>query len=75
MKDDIASPMLTQMPKEYDPIAVDRALRTLEIHLNNLASVGPIRVSAININNIPTSSAGLRSGDIWSDAGTLKIIP
>ena len=28
----------------------------------------------INISNIPTSSAGLSAGDIWSDSGTLKIV-
>jgi hypothetical protein len=28
----------------------------------------------INISNIPTSSNGLSSGDIWSDSGTLKIV-
>jgi hypothetical protein len=25
--------------------------------------------------NVPTSSAGLSSGEVWSDGGTLKIIP
>jgi hypothetical protein len=28
----------------------------------------------INIASIPTSSAGLSAGDIWSDSGTLKIV-
>lgn len=28
-----------------------------------------------NFANIPTASAGLASGDVWSDGGTLKIIP
>jgi hypothetical protein len=28
----------------------------------------------INISNIPTSSSGLSSGDIWNDSGTLKIV-
>lgn len=28
----------------------------------------------INLQNIPTSSAGLSSGDIWNDSGTLKIV-
>ncbi len=29
----------------------------------------------LNLATIPTSSAGLVTGDIWSDGGTLKIIP
>ena len=28
----------------------------------------------LNITTLPTSSAGLVTGDIWNDAGTLKII-
>jgi len=31
--------------------------------------------SIVNINSIPTSSAGLSSGDIWSNAGVLNIVP
>ena len=29
----------------------------------------------LNAPQMPTSSAGLVKGDIWNDAGTLKIIP
>jgi hypothetical protein len=28
----------------------------------------------LNINSLPTSSAGLSAGDVWNDAGTLKIV-
>ena len=28
----------------------------------------------INISNVPTSNTGLIAGDIWNDAGTLKIV-
>ena len=28
----------------------------------------------INISDIPTSSTGLESGEVWNDAGTLKIV-
>jgi hypothetical protein len=28
----------------------------------------------LKITNLPTSSAGLVSGDIWNDGGTLKIV-
>lgn len=31
-------------------------------------------VANLNIANIPTSSVGLSSGDVWSDGGTLKIV-
>jgi len=28
----------------------------------------------INFSSLPTSSAGLSTGDIWNDGGTLKIV-
>jgi len=74
MKDNQASPFFGQPPKEYDPQYFDRMLRALEVHLQTLHSVGPIRVDTINIANLPTSATGLRSGDIWSDSGTLKVV-
>lgn len=33
-----------------------------------------IEAPRLNLNNLPTSATGLVSGDIWNDAGTLKII-
>ncbi len=30
--------------------------------------------NTINLPNLPTSSAGLSSGDLWNDSGTLKIV-
>ena len=33
-----------------------------------------VRAGVVRITGIPTSSAGLSTGDIWSDAGTLKIV-
>ena len=33
-----------------------------------------IKEGVINIPNIPTSSAGLSSGDVWSNAGVLTIV-
>lgn len=33
-----------------------------------------VGVSKLNITGLPTSSAGLASGDVWNDGGTLKIV-
>jgi hypothetical protein len=75
MKDNQAPPFLGQSPKDYDPVFIDRAFRNLERYLKLMGSTGPIRVDAINIANIPTSSVGLRSGDLWSNAGVITIVP
>lgn len=37
-------------------------------------STGKVGITNLNIASIPTSAAGLVSGDIWSDGGTLKIV-
>jgi hypothetical protein len=34
-----------------------------------------VNKTIVNIVNLPVSSTGLSSGDIWNDANTLKIIP
>lgn|SRR5210317_1852986 len=36
---------------------------------------GGIRASTMNLQNLPTSSSGLSTGDVWNDSGTLKIVP
>jgi len=35
---------------------------------------GKIKATDINFSGLPTSSAGLDPGDVWNDAGTLKIV-
>jgi hypothetical protein len=39
-----------------------------------IGSTDTVGVSPLNVKNLPTSSAGLATGDIWNDAGTLKIV-
>src|SRR3546814_18775600 len=33
-----------------------------------------VKPTTVNISILPTSSAGLSAGDLWNDAGTLKIV-
>lgn len=35
---------------------------------------GKFTTQRLNISNLPTSTAGLVAGDIWNDAGTLKVV-
>jgi len=39
-----------------------------------IGSTDTVGVSPLNVKNLPTSSAGLATGDIWNDSGTLKIV-
>lgn len=34
-----------------------------------------VDITKIVIHNLPTSATGLETGQVWNDAGTLKIIP
>jgi hypothetical protein len=45
-----------------------------KITSNNVERMRIKSNGVINIASIPTSSAGLSAGDIWSDSGTLKIV-
>jgi hypothetical protein len=35
---------------------------------------GKIKATSINFTGLPTSAAGLETGDVWNDNGTLKIV-
>jgi hypothetical protein len=35
---------------------------------------GKATAAKLNLYNLPTSSSGLSSGDVWNDSGTLKIV-
>ncbi len=74
MNDALARSSLGSAPSEYDSRLLSNALRTIELQLDWLLSRGPIRISTLNVSDLPTSSAGLITGDVWNDAGTLKIV-
>lgn len=74
-------------PKEYNAEYMNRLVRQLDIIINRLNAVRPIRIgsdlsrqnvnypiSALTIEDVPTSSTGLPKGSVWSDNGTLKIV-
>ena len=57
--------------------AADSKLLDIKVAGATKASIdedGDAVVNQLKISNIPTSSGGLSSGDIWSDSGTLKIV-
>jgi hypothetical protein len=74
-------------PKEYSVDYMNRLVRQIEISMRRLHAGQPIRagsdlsqtitpypISALTLENIPTSPTGLPSGSVWSDGGTLKIV-
>lgn len=75
MKDNQGTPFFGNPPREYDPTFFTRMFRALELNLSSMKDVGSIRVTTINVSDLPTSTTGLRSGDVWNDTGTLKVVP
>jgi hypothetical protein len=79
------STSLPQPPKEYSQPYFSGMVRQLQNVINKIANPGPltaatdnssqVTISALTLINIPTSSTGLPSGSVWSDGGTLKIVP
>ena len=75
MKDNNGVPFIGVLPKNYDPIILGQMFRQLELYLKKIQEPGPVRVSTINVSSLPTSTTGLRSGDLWNDTGTVKVVP
>lgn len=74
-------------PRDYSKDYFDRLVRQINLAFIALNAVRPVTVgsdltsqlqgyplSGLTIVNIPTSSAGLPPGSVWSDGGTLKIV-
>ena len=82
-----ANTALPLPPKDYEQGYMGRLVRQLNFALNKLTTVVPITcgsdlstqvrgypISGLTIIDIPTSSANLPSGSVWSDGGVLKIV-
>ncbi len=69
------SPNLPLPPNQYDPQYFNMLIRSLNAYFQQAGSTTPVVFDSITLTNLPTSSVGLRSGSIWNDANTLKIVP
>ena len=83
----MSSSALPLPPSDYNQEYMNRLLKQLGFVIARLNSIRPVTVgsdlsqqnvgypiSGLTIVNIPTSSANLPSGSVWSDSGTLKIV-
>ena len=74
----IKPPVLGNPPSQYDAAYFNDMARKLRIAFEQLNVQGPLQVETLNISNLPTSTVGLKSGDIWVDTGAgnvLKVVP
>ncbi len=74
MNDNLSKSNLGAPKEEYEQRFFSHIFRTIELQFDNLLSVGPIRISTLNVSDIPTSATGLKAGDVWSNSGVLTIV-
>jgi hypothetical protein len=70
----VTPPVLQSPPEEYDREYMKHMISQLEIYIKRLNAAGKIQATTINLSQLPTSSVGLKTGDLWNDSGTVKIV-
>lgn len=70
----VQQPILARVPNEYDPVWFGQLLNELDIYFKRVNTDGPIRATTLTLTDLPTASAGLSSGEVWNDSGTLKVV-
>jgi hypothetical protein len=65
---------LPDPPKEYSQEYMERLLNQINLQFRAFDQVGPMRGTALALVLLPTSSAGLRSGDVWVDTAAGRVL-
>jgi hypothetical protein len=71
----IAPPRLPEAPMDYNQQYMADLLRALEIFISQERTPGELRATKITLTDLPTSAAGLESGALYNDSGTVKVAP
>jgi hypothetical protein len=67
-------PDLPDPPSDYDEAYMRRLVALLAQALLALSDRRPLIGSTLNLDRLPTSATGLRTGDVWNNAGSLEIV-
>tara|TARA_R100000231_G_scaffold9320_1_gene11829 strand:+ start:2187 stop:2414 length:228 start_codon:yes stop_codon:yes gene_type:complete len=70
---EIAPPRLPEAPQEYSVSYMQDLIRALEVFIEQERNPGQLRGTTITLTNLPTSAAGLESGALYNDGGTVKV--
>ncbi len=68
-------PILPDPPDEYDPEYIRQLVRELENFIASVNNSGDVQASSVRVTKMPTSTTGQKSGTLWNDTGTVKIVP
>jgi hypothetical protein len=61
-------------PSTYDQRYFNETIRTLNFYFRQVQNPGPIVGSTLQLFDLPTSSAGLRVGEVWVDTGAANVL-
>lgn len=75
MSRSVPLPFFPVPPGEYSPQYMAELTRAFSLALELVQNPGEGRNTTLVLTNLPTSAAGLESGSVWNDSGTLKIVP
>jgi len=65
---------LPDPPESYDLRRWQSIVNEIDKQLRDLYNPGHVQGTTMNLSMLPTSSAGLRSGDIWVDTGAANVL-
>ena len=68
-------PLLPDPPDEYSPEYMRQLVRELENFIASVNNSGDVQSTSVRVTKMPTSTTGQKSGTLWNDAGTVKIVP
>lgn len=70
----VKKPNIGSPPKDYSPEYVARLVSEITRMAEEINSIKKGYFTTVNCSSLPTSTVGLRSGDLWNDAGTVKVV-
>jgi hypothetical protein len=51
-----------------------RLVKAIDNNFKRMNNAGPLRATTVSITDLPTSATGLKTGDLWNDSGTVKVV-
>lgn len=66
-------PLLSDAPATYDQEWMNAQINDIYRAFQFLNDRGSLEATRVRITDLPTSSVGLVVGDLWNDAGTVKV--
>jgi len=67
-------PRLPEAPQEYTRAYMEDLIRALDSYIQQERNPGDMRGTTLTLTQLPTSAAGLETGALYNNAGTVKIV-